>query len=1059
MDWYKQAILSKFTQYFKIKKYRYERDAILCPHCKNPSLTAHRIGTTYFLECLDPSCISKGKKFTLKTIVRTHEPDKKDWEGDKIIQYLKELLGIKALTPIDKININELFDRFVKEGFSLTPVAPNGSGVNEKHCIETSWTSLSHKDKLEWQSWLDVGLNIAIRTGEISNLTTVDIDHKDISDEIKQLTGDTWCLESGRGFHFYYHYDADLPKTRINKLDIDIENTGGACMVPPSITSNKGRKYINDLPIIDIPPKFKEFLLANIGRVDKPKSGELDFIIDDESYSCPLLKEGEGRNVFLFHYGSILSKKFSSQQVEDALSVFNKIACTPPLQYREIKTLIGSINKYRKFDEKGLADEILAYITDVKEATYKNVERVIFGDARLNAEDKKRIDKIIAHLKRQDLIQERGRLLIPMQRMKLTTNLINVSQPLPFKLPYFNELGKFCMGDIILIGAGNKVGKCIAKGLVLTNQGLRDISDIGKDKPEGWSSVNRHVRVFIGNKRKKGYRHPQGFYKEKVNTTIKIVTDHGYELEGTPEHPILVQTIGANQNFKDFKTLNAIEIGDKAVIVTPNLETKVLVRKFKDFKYRESKYAHGLCNLTLSSKIDEDMAKLFGYITGDGSLQKNVCKIYQNSKDLGNIEELKTICSKFNLPYKSNLSKNGKMTTINIFSVVFTSYVRKYLFENNFNRDYNLKSVDRFIPSIILQNTKSIQRAFIEGLYNCESWVTKNNVITIDLSNEKLIKQLHVLLLNFGIVSALRMRCGYKNRPTGRLTLSPEFCHKFLKTFSLAKYKDVQFKGFKNRSFSLQRCGVNGSTLEPAYYLDKIVSKEVINEEKYVYDFNLESKKYRINNQFWSNGFVSHNSHIAMNIIQQLVEQKVDMPKVLISLEPGSRHTDIALQLGLVEGDYEYNAEHYDPTEVELCNNAITIIDWLNPKTFETTHTIFEHFVRQITKHKGLLIIFAQLKDPIRGTEGNWFAPNMIKQMPALAARYFYDDDEGESGYFLIDVIRQRYWHTKRISKIPCKFMRETGKLVPVSENLIAEQKENKEVKIEDGKEETEEQK
>jgi len=660
MDWYKQAILSKFTQYFKIKKYRYERDAILCPHCKNPSLTAHRIGTTYFLECLDPSCISKGKKFTLKTIVRTHESDKKDWEGDKIIQYLKELLGIKALTPIDKININELFDRFVKEGFSLTPVAPNGSGINEKHCIETSWTSLSHKDKLEWQSWLDVGLNIAVRTGEISNLTIVDIDQKPLPEEYKELVGTTWMVESNHGFHFYYKYDADLPKTRINKLKIDVENTGGAIITPPSICENKSRKYINDNPIIDIPPKFKEFLLANIGRVDKPKSDELAFIIDDESYSCPLLKEGEGRNVFLFHYGSILSKKFSSQQVEDALSVFNKIACTPPLQYREIKTLIGSINKYRKFDEKGLADEILAYITDVKEATYKNVERVIFGDARLNAEDKKRIDKIIAHLKRQDLIQERGRLLIPMQRMELTTNLINVSVPLPFKLPYFNDLGKFCMNDLILIAAGNKVGK----------------------------------------------------------------------------------------------------------------------------------------------------------------------------------------------------------------------------------------------------------------------------------------------------------------------------------TF------------------------------------------------------------------------------ICMNIIQQLVEQKVDMPKILISLEPGSRHTEIALQLGLVEGDYEYNARHYDPTAVELCNNAITIIDWLNPKTFDETHNIFEHFVKQINKHKGLLIIFAQLKDPEHGkTEGGYFAPHMIKQFPALAARYFYDDDEGESGYFLIDVIRQRYWHTKRISKIPCKFMRETGKLVPVSEYLIAEQKENKEVKIEDGKEETEEQK
>jgi hypothetical protein len=1003
MDWYKQAILSKITNYCKIKKYRYERDAFLCPLCKNPSLTSHRIGTTYFLECLDPSCISKGKKFTLKTIVRTHEPDKKDWEGDKIIQYLKELLGIKALTPIDKININELFDRFVEEGFSLTPVAPNGSGVNEKHCIETAWTSLSHKDKLEWQSWLDVGLNIAVRTGEISNLTIVDIDHKDISEEIKKLAGNTWVLESGRGFHFYYHYDADLPKTRINKLDIDIENTGGACMVPPSITENKGRKYINDNPIIDIPPKFKEFLLANIGRVDKPKSNELEFIIDDESYSCPLLKEGEGRNQFLFHYGSILSKKFSSQQVEDALSVFNKIACTPPLQYREIKTLIGSINKYRKFDEKGLADEILAYITDVKEATYKNVERVIFGDARLNAEDKKRIDKIIAHLKRQDLIQERGRLLIPVQRMKLTTTLINVSVPLPFKLPYFNELGKFNMGDIILIGAGNKIGKTgIAMNII------QQLVEQKVDMPKILISLEP------------GSRHTE------VALQLGLV-EGDYEYNAEHYDPTEVElcnnaiTIIDWLNPKDFAdTNNIFEHFTKQI--TKHKGLLIIFAQLKDPLPGKTEGNWFAC-------ASEDTEIL----TEEGWKNKKHLRIGENVASF-NMATEKVEYSP--LQAVNQYPYNGKMFHIkdkHLDQLITPNHniIIKQKHGISKKEEYWWDSQWSLLP---MKNSRPIRGIRFPvggeavGKYKMSSqfaellgWIISEGSIDYKRGNYIRIFQSH--RANFEKVQRIK---------------------KLLTNLKIP-FTQQTYNAIGKTVFYIKKLTTNNQRTSTGIYSEifKWINNHKIPNWRLIH-INLRAKKALLNGLILGDGHTYSNE---CSIFYQSNKKIIDFVQTL------------ALHLGyrtIIRKMYSRNPRNRS----ELCLvYVLTILhqNWKNiePRDYhkKVKEVDYNGIVWCPTTQNGTWIARRNGKPFITGNS------NMIKQFPALAARYFYDDDEGESGYFLIDVIRQRYWHTKRISKIPCKFMRETGKLVPVSENLIAEQKENKEVKIEDGKEETEEKK
>ena len=165
-------------------------------------------------------------------------------------------------------------------------------------------------------------------------------------------------------------------------------------------------------------------------------------------------------------------------------------------------------------------------------------------------------------------------------------------------------------------------------------------------------------------------------------------------------------------------------------------------------------------------------------------------------------------------------------------------------------------------------------------------------------------------------------------------------------------------------------------------------------------------------------------SHIALNIIKELIEQKDSVTNIrlkpyYLNLEAGNRFAKIATQLHMVDGDF-FNATHFSPESIELEDNAITIIDWLLPKDYSETDKLFQHFAEQLFKHNGLLFVFAQLR-----TDGNFFAKDMVAMFPALVCRYLYDkDSEGKdiptTGYFSVDYIREP--KKQKTHKICCKY-------------------------------------
>jgi len=169
-------------------------------------------------------------------------------------------------------------------------------------------------------------------------------------------------------------------------------------------------------------------------------------------------------------------------------------------------------------------------------------------------------------------------------------------------------------------------------------------------------------------------------------------------------------------------------------------------------------------------------------------------------------------------------------------------------------------------------------------------------------------------------------------------------------------------------------------------------------------------------------------SHISLNIIKQFVTQGIK--PYYISLESGSRYKKIAKDLCLKEGDF-FHGVHFNPMEIKLEKNAVTVIDWLLPDNYAETDKLYKHFAEQLSEQKGILIVFAQLME-----NGAWFSQNMIKMFPALAAKFLYEvkngQDDYENSYFLIEKIREPKGKFK-YGKVLTKYNWQTKELVLVT--------------------------
>ncbi len=954
---YKQIILSKtnLLKYLKLRKIPYAGRGIIirlmCPICKKTKDCANTIPNTAKINC--HFC---KKQYTFLEIAKATE-EKFPGDEESQIQYLKELLDVKVMTKQDETNIEKYLDFYVENGFDLVPIAKD-----DKRPIEKDWTNKEHKDKEEWQRWIADGLNIGIKTGTRSNITIIDIDQKPIPEEVKKLMGKTLMQESTNGYHLFYKYDKDLPKTRIDELKTDIENSGGQVVIFPSSIKGISRKL--DLQkVLEMPKEFKKYLQAKITVPRKTHSELIREEIETEEFKINPkdleLKnnnlEGSCNSSFI-KLGGILRKKLNIDQTGYVLHTLNKHLLETPMQPKSINAMIRELDKYLVFDEKELAHKILEYLNKVEEAQRTEIAMAIVGTNR--GEEKKRVDLALAYLVKEGFILKRYRSYSIIKKAEWREALIDTGKPISFNMPYFYDVASFNYGDLVLIGSKNKKGKCFAKGtgILMADGSIKKVENIiPKDKVMGIDSTPRTVLDIAGGK----------------EMMYKIMPNRGESFIVNASHILSLKEVGTG------KTINI----------------SVLDFLQKDKTFQRTHYLYRVPVEFKEKYIPVDPYYL-GLWLGDGD-KTNVRITTKDIEIVGYLEDYAHHCGQQLSIYSyPNRCPSYAITAGQRGGSVITA-------DSLHSRLKTLGVLNnKHIPFEYKTNCRRHRLELLAGLIDSDGYLTeKKTGYEICNTNKKLAKDIVYLARSLGFFSYIR----------NKKAIAKNW------NYSTIAYRISILGNVIQIPVKIQRKKALPRKSDRNPLVTKFTIKK-LKKDNY-YGFTIDGDHLHLIDSF----IVNHNTHISMNIVKKLVEQGIQ--PYYISLETGSRFAKIALQLGLKEGDFKWS-ECCDPTQIELEKDGVTIIDWLMIPDKSKTDLVFKHFIEQLYKTKGVLIVFMQLKE-----DNGWFAPNMVKQFPALATKYIYDNDgDGEYGKFQIEVIREAKLRIKSY-EIPCKYNWETKEL------------------------------
>jgi len=399
------------------------------------------------------TCYQCGELGNIYSIFRRIEPDMANLKDSEIAEYLTHLLNIKENASTDK-----LLAKYYESDFHLIPLQPNSKNPIQGE----SWKKNICHDINKWKEWVEAGLGLGLVCGAKSKIMTIDIDVKDIPEEIKNIANDTLTQDTKKGWHLIYEYDSDFDQVnhinlRRKGYEIDIRMNNSYIVVAPTVVDDYTRTW-NNKKISIISPDFKTFLLDLINK-DKPqensdKQEDIKKVIEEEDFEIgDLIKEGE-RDDSLTKIGGIFRKKMNASQVLSVLSFINRNFCKPPISNLQLRKIIDSLNKYDTYDKKELAKEIHEHLQleSVKLANTHDLTKSL-------GYTKKEIEDSLDYLVKEQKVTRIGKHFRALNKVDWETDFMGLSKPLGFEVPYFDNYAKFENSSMIIVGGRTGQGK------------------------------------------------------------------------------------------------------------------------------------------------------------------------------------------------------------------------------------------------------------------------------------------------------------------------------------------------------------------------------------------------------------------------------------------------------------------------------------------------------------------------------------------------------------------------------------------------------------------------
>jgi DNA gyrase subunit A len=285
--------------------------------------------------------------------------------------------------------------------------------------------------------------------------------------------------------------------------------------------------------------------------------------------------------------------------------------------------------------------------------------------------------------------------------------------------------------------------------LVRTAEGLIPISKLASAEAGAEVAIDIAVRSAGGRTQR-----AERWFDCGEHLTLRVRTRYGYELIGTPNHPVLVclaDTTGKPR--LAWKTLDTLQVGDYLVIdrgVETHAGTPVdLTPYYPDLSPATRRHA-------LPTQLDEPLAFLMGALVAEGTLADDRIEFTCTPGEFADefVRCWARVFPDCRLHQWLRPPVGFGKRPFWQMQVVSQQVVRLLG-----NLGLHGRSAERVVPEAILRSPQAVQAAFLRGLFEGDGGVERSgrSLMRVSLvsASKRLLQQVQVMLLHFGIVARL----------------------------------------------------------------------------------------------------------------------------------------------------------------------------------------------------------------------------------------------------------------------------------------------------------------
>jgi len=324
-----------------------------------------------------------------------------------------------------------------------------------------------------------------------------------------------------------------------------------------------------------------------------------------------------------------------------------------------------------------------------------------------------------------------------------------------------------------LLGDDTGLGKCKGySSLIKTDVGLVRLGDMAPNgvslHPDTFYSLDHPVNVWTG----WGWAPVRSFYHCGTKPTIAIRTCRGYETNGSSIHPLWTRREGG----ESFVKLMDVGVGDyvcierKSGIAFPVCDPVLPVPAAENFHANVITY-------NVPDMLSPDLAAFLAYTIAEG--HTNSSRHVQITQDRAlnpEVHDHIRVLAKNLFGWEGN--KDNKTQDIRIG--IYSTCIRTYLSGLGVGMG---TSATKCVPWPIFKGTHASVAAFLRAFFDSEGSVTKDGVVEVCSASDQLLREIQILLLQFGIVCSRNLKKvrGYEHNTYWRIAICGEDACRFHK--------------------------------------------------------------------------------------------------------------------------------------------------------------------------------------------------------------------------------------------------------------------------------------